>query len=95
MHVALVGYGAMNKLVEEELVNKGHSISGIVALDQLSNLDEITKPFDLIVDLFVELAEAGLIKKGGAKWRIKNYHTFVKNGLENSVCWNTGVLDVS
>ena len=50
MQVALVGYGAMNKLVEEELVNKGHSISGIVALDQLSNLDEITKPFDLIVD---------------------------------------------
>ena len=50
MQVALVGYGAMNKLVEEELISKGHTISGIVALDQLSNLNEITKPFDLIVD---------------------------------------------
>lgn len=50
MQVALVGYGAMNKLVEEELINKGHSISGIVALDKLSNLDEITTPFDLIID---------------------------------------------
>ena len=40
----------MNKLVEEELISKGHTISGIVALDQLSNLNEITKPFDLIVD---------------------------------------------
>ena len=36
MQVALVGYGAMNKLVEEELINKGHSISGIVALDRKS-----------------------------------------------------------
>ena len=50
MQVALVGYGAMNKLVEEELVSRGHTISGIVALDQLSNLNEITKPFDLIID---------------------------------------------
>ena len=50
MQVALVGYGAMNKLVEEELINKGHSISGIVALDKLSNLNEITNPFDIIID---------------------------------------------
>lgn len=50
MQVALVGYGVMNKLVEEELKKKGHTISGVVALDMLSNLDEIDKPFDLIVD---------------------------------------------
>ena len=50
MQVALVGYGAMNKLVEEELISKGHSISGIVALDKLSNINEITNPFDIVID---------------------------------------------
>ena len=50
MQVALVGYGAMNKLVEEELISKGHSISGIVALDKLSDIKEIDKPFDIVID---------------------------------------------
>lgn len=50
MRVALVGYGTMGKIVEQKLLDKGHSISGIVSLGLLEDLKEITNEIDVIID---------------------------------------------
>lgn len=50
MRVALVGYGTMGQVVEKKLLERGHEISGIVSIGLLDRLDQIEKPFDVIVD---------------------------------------------
>ncbi len=50
MKVALVGYGTMGQIVEQKLVEKNHSVSGVVSLGMLENLNEIKEEFDVIID---------------------------------------------
>ncbi len=50
MRVALVGYGAMGQLVEKKLVDAGHVVAGVVSLGMLDDLNQITSPFDVIID---------------------------------------------
>ncbi len=50
MRVALVGYGTMGKIVEQKLIEKGHTISGIVSIGLLNDLSEITSEIDVIID---------------------------------------------
>lgn len=50
MRVALVGYGTMGQLVEKKLLAGGHEVAGIVSIGMLDDLNQITSPFDVIID---------------------------------------------
>ena len=50
MRVALIGYGAMGKFIEQRLNEKGHTIVGIVSLDKLNHINEIEDEIDVIID---------------------------------------------
>ncbi|OCN05187.1 4-hydroxy-tetrahydrodipicolinate reductase [Erysipelotrichaceae bacterium MTC7] len=50
MKVALIGYGMMGKVIEQKLLARGHEIVGIVSMDRLQSIKDISEPFDVIID---------------------------------------------
>lgn len=50
MKVALIGYGAMGRFIEQRLIEKGHTVAGIVSLDQLKDINEVKDDFDVMID---------------------------------------------
>ncbi|MDF9823694.1 4-hydroxy-tetrahydrodipicolinate reductase [Breznakia sp. PF5-3] len=50
MKVALIGYGMMGKVIEKKLLDRGHTISGIVSLGMIEDINEIKEPMDVIID---------------------------------------------
>ncbi|MBQ3078520.1 MAG: 4-hydroxy-tetrahydrodipicolinate reductase [Clostridia bacterium] len=50
MNVILVGYGRMNRMIEDMLIDQGHKIAGIVDFDFLSSPDEAPERADVVID---------------------------------------------
>ena len=50
MRVCLVGHGAMGHVIENKLIEKGHTISGIISLGEIEDINDVKEEFDVIID---------------------------------------------